>query len=189
MDASDVQDSKPLSRFSVYATSRGMVAAILVAWSLSIVLMLASPKIYRVLLFAEPLSAGTPCVLYETFETVAIYGLPPAVIVVLAIGLPLWSSAANSGRTSVTDAVRIGAMGGAIVAAVEAVFVIAGMAGGILRAPGFLTPGPPLGVPEPGMLWLWLKFAADLACTVGIGAATGVAARLAAGRAQARTQV
>jgi hypothetical protein len=167
MDAS----SNTRLTYSDGAAWRGLIAAMFAAWFLSIELGFASAELYDALVGTQGFD---PYVLIDWISEpgalllFGYVGFPFTAVVGVLIALPLWAFADGRGQSSYTDAARTGAVGGAIVAGIELGFT------GIWFIT-FLLEG---NQPDLGLV---LKFVADLACTIGIGAVAGLAARLAAG--------
>jgi hypothetical protein len=164
------------SPWSNWAIARGFIAAIIVAWIFSILLMSGFP--FDILfgqsnLYLSPITLSALLGLLPVF---AVYGLPIATVVVLAVGAPIWGWFSDRSRTTFADAARAGAIGGTIVAAVE-----------VFGAIMFLGPNIMSGDGPHFSTEKVFKFLFDCLCTVGIGSLAGLAYRLAAGRPRVTT--
>jgi hypothetical protein len=152
----------------------GLLCAGTLASFLSVVLMFGSMALFSGV--SAPTAPGVVGVLADIVGLIAwvlfctLVGLPVAWLTVFAVGMPLWSYAARSGPISQSHAAKLGMLAGAIVGAIETLFVIAF---------GASTPQ--------GELVAVVKHVFDVACTIGIGAVCGVVANGYAGPLKAET--
>lgn len=166
---------------------RGLLAAAAVAWALTTLVDLGWPtlEVWFASTFLEYDGYVPPAAQVVSWIALyAIFGLPLALIVCLAVGIPAWRFAETRGLATSLDAVKVGAV----------VALIVGLTGIIL---GVLTSLPTAlsdsstfnswswgrqvvrdGLPTP---LGWVFIAIDLLATVGIGCVAGWTAWAVAG--------
>lgn len=159
-------------RFTPAQKVRGLLAAGVVAWVLSLAAMYGSAYLFEL---AERNFSVAPASLADLDDAAgwtlmgAVYlGLPAAFVVVLVLGFPLMRHAEKTGGTSFHDAAIAGLVCGAVIGAAVALLAVLTQ-----RADGTGALMKPLE---------WTKLAADVLATLAIGLITGITARLAAGR-------
>jgi hypothetical protein len=165
MGASSTAERELGLEFSSWATTRGILTATVVSWLLSVQLLYGSQEIFDAL-------RGTPFEPRElimwtygpTLGFLAIFGLPLSLIVTCLFGLPFWMDSVKHHHTGFSAAAKVGVITAAIVIGFELMAALMFASRRAEFAP-----------------WLIAKFLADIICTIGIGALTGLAARLAAG--------
>ena len=98
-----------LSRTSVISKIAGLIAAAVVAWLLTVLFDLAP----TVLSMARPTPYSPhPDQLRNVVTLYAVFGLPVALVFVLAAGYPAWRRWERLGRTHRRDAIWLGAISG-----------------------------------------------------------------------------
>lgn len=157
-------------RFTSIQKVRGLLVASVVAWLLSLAAMYGSSQAFEIvergMAGGEPRLVPLDSAIGWTLAGALNLGLPAALVIVLAFGFPGMSHAERTGAAGFRDAAVFGVIVGAIVGVVVAIFV----------ATTNRYNAAPLE---------WAKLGVDVLLTMVTGLATGLSARLAAGRPKA----
>jgi hypothetical protein len=175
------------SHLSIWQRTRGLLAAAAVAWALTTLIDLGWPILQ--LWFASTFLQydGYVPPLAQVVSWIALYaifGLPLALIVCLAIGFPAWRFAEKKGLATRLDAVRVGAVVALIIGLTGIILgVLASLSTALNDSSTFdsWSWGRQVvrdGLPTP---LGWVFTAIDLLATVGIGCVAGYAAWTVAG--------